>query len=333
MKILILGGTRFVGRHLTTTALEQGHTVTLFNRGRSNPNAFSDVETLIGDRDGDLNALKGREWDAVLDVNSYVPRIVRESAALLKDSVGHFTYISTMSVYADDNPPNISEDAPKKTLDDPNTEAVTGETYGGLKVLCEDAGRDVFGTARSLIIRPGMIVGPYDHTYRFNYWPSRMAEGGDVLAPGNPQNPMQFIDMRDLARFVIDMVGSEQTGVYNTTGPQIEFGAFLETTQKLVNPDAKLVWVDEDFLLENEVSPFNHLPFWLPTANTALMSINIDAAVEAGLTFTPLEDTLRDSLDEAKAQRAQFTEKPEDFGGWGMHPTREQEILAKWRAR
>ena len=189
MNLLILGGTVFLGRHLVEAALARGHAVTLFNRGQHNPDLFPEVERLRGDRDGDLQALEGRRWDAVVDTCGYVPRVVRASAEMLAPNVDHYTFISSISVYADTSKPGIDEQAPVGTLDDPTTEEVTGESYGPLKALCEQAAEAAM-PGRVLNIRPGLIVGPHDPTDRFTYWVRRVAEGGEVLAPGNPHAPV-----------------------------------------------------------------------------------------------------------------------------------------------
>ena len=233
MKLLILGGTKYLGRHLTESALERGHEVTLFNRGRENPDLFhGKVEKLVGDRDGDLAALKGRKWDAVIDTSGYFPRVVKDSARLLADTVDHYTFISTISVYEDFSQPGIEETAPVGKLEDETVEDIGAGAYGPLKALCEQAVEEVM-PGRSLIVRPGLIVGPYDPTDRFTYWPSRIAKGGEVLAPGDGTSPVQFIDARDLAEWVLTMTERKQTGVFNATGPEerLEMKGFLETVR------------------------------------------------------------------------------------------------------
>jgi 2'-hydroxyisoflavone reductase len=221
MKLLILGGTVFLGRHLTEAALAAGHDVTLFNRGQHNANLYPDLEKLRGDRDGGLDVLKGRTWDAVVDTCGYIPRLVRDSASLLSDAVDHYTFISTLSVYDDFRVRGLREEAAVGTLDDETVEAVTGGskgTYGPLKALCEQAAEAAM-PGRVLCARPGLMVGPYDPTDRFTYWPVRVARGGQVLVPPTPQAPVQFIDARDLATWVMRMAEHNKTGVYNATGP------------------------------------------------------------------------------------------------------------------
>ncbi len=218
MRILILGGTVFVGRHLVEAALARGHEVTLFNRGQHGPDLYPGVEKLRGDRDGGLDALRGRRWDAAIDTCGYVPRIVRASATLLANAVDHYTFISSVSVYPEAHTRHLDEDSPVGALDDESVEDVTPETYGPLKALCEQAAEGAM-SGRALTIRPGLIVGPHDPTDRFTYWPRRVAQGGEVLAPGRPERPVQIIDARDLAAWTLQLVASGARGVYNATGP------------------------------------------------------------------------------------------------------------------
>ncbi len=297
MKLLILGGTRFVGRHLVIEALAQGHDVTLFNRGHSNSQLFPEVEKLVGDRDGNLTALEGRKWDAVIDTCGYVPRLVRNSAQLLANSVAHYTFISTISVYQTKGQLDIDETEPVERLEDETVEEITGQTYGPLKVLCEQAAEAAM-PGRVLIVRPGLIVGPHDPTDRFTYWPVRIAEGGEVLAPSDPQQPVEFIDVRDLAKWTILMVEARATGIYNATGPDypLTMQDFLSNCKNTTQSDAKFRWSSEEFLSKHEVTPFMGLPLWLPKESTSLMLINIQKALREGLTFRPLEETIRDTL-------------------------------------
>jgi len=323
MNLLVLGGTRFVGRHIVQAARERGHTVTLFNRGKSDPNLFPDVETLIGDRNGDLSALQGRHWDAVIDTSGYVPRVVRASAELLAAAAEHYTFISTISVYADDIAPHADEDAPLRELDDPSVEEVTGETYGGLKVLCERAVREVFPEA--CIVRPGLVVGPHDPTDRFTYWPHRVAQGGEVLAPGGPDVPVQFIDARDLAAWTVACTEARRGGVYNAVTPadSLTFGELLTTCRQVSGSDARFTWVEEGFLREQGVTP-DDLPLWLPE-HSAFFRLSSERAVDAGLSFRPLEATVRDTLAWDRARE-------EAFKG-GLSREREGELLSAWHAR
>ena len=217
MRILIIGGTRFLGRHLVEAALDRRHEVTLFNRGKSNPDLFPQLETILGDREHDVNNLQGRIWDAVIDVAGYLPRILRLSAEVLEPNVRRYVFISTISVYENFSKAGIDESYPVGKLADETVEEITGETYGPLKALCEQVVHDIYGE-RALIVRPGLIVGPHDPTDRFTYWPVRVARGGDVLAPQSPDVATQIIDVRDLAEFIIKLTEENALGVYNATG-------------------------------------------------------------------------------------------------------------------
>ncbi|MEZ4864677.1 MAG: SDR family oxidoreductase [Caldilineaceae bacterium] len=326
MQLLILGGTVFLGRHLVEAALERGHTVTLFNRGQHNPDLFPEVEKLRGDRDGQLDALRNRQWDAVIDTCGYIPRAVRASAELLADQVDQYVFISTISVYPDYSRAGIDESEPVGVLDDPTVEEVTGETYGPLKALCEAAAEDAL-PSRALIIRPGLIVGPHDPTDRFTYWPARVAAGGAVLAPGDPQQRVQVIDVRDLAAWTIHMVEIGQNGVYNATGPAqpLSMQSFLAECKAVSQSDAQLTWVDEAFLVEQEVGAFVELPLWVPAAMAGLEQVNCAKAMAAGLTYRPLSTTIRDTL-------AWHATRPEPIT-WraGLRAEKENALLEKWR--
>lgn len=327
MRILILGGTVFLGRALVEAALARGHQVTLFNRGRSNPELFPNVEKLRGDRENDLSALDGRRWEAVIDTSGYLPRVVRASAEKLVGAADHYTFISTMSVYADLSEPGIDEDGLLAELDDPTVEAVTGETYGPLKVLCERAVLDVFGE-RALILRPGLIVGPHDPTDRFTYWPYRVAQGGEVLAPGRPARLVQFIDVRDLAEWNIRLVEAGKSGIYNAVGPdpQPSMEELLKTCRAVANNDARFTWVSDDFLLEQGVGPWMELPLWVPETReyAGFFAFDNRRAVQNGLTFRLLADTVGATMLWA-ADRPQ--ERP-----WraGLSREREAELLQAW---
>jgi 2'-hydroxyisoflavone reductase len=328
VKILILGGTVFLGRHFVEAAVARGHEVTLFNRGRHNPQLFAEHERLRGDRDSDLAALRGRRWDAVVDPSGYIPRHVRATAGLLADRVDRYLFISTISVYADGKGPGPDEGSPLETLADESTEEVTGETYGGLKVLCEQAAEAMM-PGRTLIVRPGLIVGPHDPTDRFTYWPWRIAQGGEVLAPGDPAAPVQIIDVRDLATWLVDQLEAEGTGIFNATGPDygLTMGEVLATCQRVVGTPAELVWVGADFLQEQGAKPWVEVPLWLPgEEGVRLMQTNVERALAAGLRFRPLAETTADTL--AWAQ-----ERPGDHE-WraGLAPEKERAILAAWRA-
>ncbi len=329
MRLLILGGTVFLGRHLVECALARGHSVTLFNRGRTNPNLFEGregVTTILGDRDGGLTALGLDPWDAVIDTSGYLPRIVGASAAYLASRVKHYTFISSISVYANFHPPGPQEGSPLALLADERTETVDGETYGGLKALCERAVESAL-PGRGLVLRPGLIVGPDDPTDRFSYWPLRLARGGEVLAPGRPDAPVQVIDVRDLCDWTVRLVEARAVGVFNVTGPAepLTLGGLLETCREVGGADSRLEWVDEPFLVEQGVTPFTELPCWVPTSSEGIHQAGIGRALEAGLRLRPLAETAADTLAwrgpllEARPLRA------------GLDSERESELLAAWR--
>ena len=283
MKILIIGGTKFLGRHLVDAAGAAGHEVTLFNRGKTNPALFPDLETITGDREQEMDKLSGREWDAVIDVAGYLPRIVRLSAEALKDSVRRYVFISSISVYADFRIRGLTEDSPVKQPAR-ETEEVTPETYGWLKALCE---REL-DVHRSLIVRPGILVGPHDYTGRFTYWSWRVAQGGEVLVQGRPGRPLQLLDARDLAAWLLKMVEEGKTGTFNATGPgrPLTMGELLETCREVTGSDATFIWVDRDL----------DLPLWIPEEKSGFDSIDNGKARAEGLTFRPLAETIRDTL-------------------------------------
>ena len=246
MKLLILGGTRFLGRHIAEQALQRGHAVTLLHRGRSGPALFPHAEHRIADRDGDLSTLAAGHWDAAIDTSAYFPRQVQAMAAALGPRVDHYQLVSSISAYASLATAGTTEDAPLATLADPTVEAVTGETYGGLKALCEQAAQAAFG-GRCLINRPGLIVGPHDPTGRFTWWVTRLVRGGNVLAPGDPAAPVQFIDARDAAAWMLLQAEQARGGVFNLTGPNapLTMGGFLDTARRTLNAGAHLQWVDK----------------------------------------------------------------------------------------
>lgn len=339
MKLLILGGTVFLGRALVDAALARGHEVTLFNRGQHNPELYPQVEKLRGDRDGDLSALAGRRWDAVIDTSGYVPRIVRASAELLAPNVEHYSFISSISVYSDNSQPGMDEGGPTGVLEDPATEEV-GPNYGPLKAACERTAEETM-PGKVLNVRAGLIVGPHDRSDRFTYWPVRVARGGDVLAPGRPERVAQLIDVRDLAEWNVRMAESRTAGVYNVTGPQqpLPMGTLLETCKAVSGSDARLVWVDDAFLLEHEAGAWMELPLWIPESRTEMvgfMRVSCARALADGLTYRPLAETVRATLEWNATRPAEETNTAK-YGlgvtGAGMKPEREVEILAAWAAR
>ncbi len=296
MKLLVLGGTKFLGRHAVDAALADGHEVTIFTRGQTSPELFPEVEHLRGDRDGKLGSLAGRTWDGVVDTSGYVPRIVRQSAELLRDAVARYVFVSSISVYGDFSDP-ITEATPIAELDDPDTEEIL-ESYGALKAACERVVEEVYGD-RSARIRAGLIVGPYDPTDRFTYWPRRIAAGGEVLGPGDPDAPVQFVDARDLAAWLVQLALRGPGGVFNATGPaeRLTFEELLDRARTAIGSDANVVWTDEQRVLDAGVQPWTELPLWLPGTDYAGMArADISRAVDAGLRFRPVEETILDTL-------------------------------------
>jgi len=261
MKVLVLGGTVFLGRHVVEAALARGDEVTIFTRGVTAPDLFPDVERLQGDRDGDLAALAGREWDAVVDTSGFVPRVVRQSAELLAGAVGVHCFVSSVSVYADFST-SPTEESAVQTLEDPASEDVD-QHYGALKAACENVVVEVLGD-RALIVRPGLIVGPHDPSGRFTYWPVRIARAGDVLAPGPPSRSVQIVDARDLAAWILDASERRVTGTYNAVAEPTSFEDLVVTCARVAGAEPSVTWVDEAFLQAEGVIPWTELPLWLP---------------------------------------------------------------------
>ncbi len=329
MKVLILGGKRFLGIALVEALLKREHTPTLFNRGKTNPDLFPEIKNLIGERDGGLDALKRRKWDAVIDTSGYIPRVVKQSAELLSSKAGSYTFISSVSVYRDFNSPDIAEDYPLAQLENPDDEDYKGDSYGPLKALCEYEIQQSF-KGNVMVIRPGLIVGPNDPTDRFSYWPWRVDLGGEVLAPSPPSANLQFIDVRDLASFIVHMVEKISTGVYNVTGPRkpATFGSLLVACRESSLSEARFTWADEDFLINEGVMPWTDLPLWVPTVNpayTGFYSININQALKAGLNFKPLSETVADTQAFIKSRPASYKLKV------GMNISTETELLVKYK--
>jgi 2'-hydroxyisoflavone reductase len=324
MKILIIGGTKFLGRHLVESALARGHNVTLFNRGKTNPGLFPQVETLLGDREHDLEKLAGRAWDAVIDVAGYFPRIVRLAATGLERSVNQYVFISSISAYADFKKIGIHESDPVGKIEDETIEEITGESYGPLKALCEKTVLDLYGE-RGLVIRPGLIVGPNDPTDRFTYWPVRVAHGGEIFAPEKPDVPVQIVDVRDLAEFTIRLIEAKASGIYNATGPDyvLTLGAMLETCKQVSNSDAVVHWASVNFMKENKVEEWSDMPVWVPDneENQGFSRVDVSKAIQAGLKFRALSDTVRDTLAWANTRPADHEWRA------GLKTEREQELL------
>jgi 2'-hydroxyisoflavone reductase len=332
---LILGGTAFTGPHQIKYALERGHRVSIFNRGRTQPTVhqelFDDVEKLVGDRNDDLESLKGGEWDAVIDNSASVPRWVRQTAALLRDSVDIYLFTSSLSVHADASKIGVTEDDPVIVLDDPTVEQVTGETYGGLKALCEEEARTAYPDG-AIIVRPHLIVGPGDRSDRWTYWPVRIERGGEVMAPGTPVDPTQYVDARDLAEFDIHLIEQRAVGTYSAVGPlaRLSMAELLYGMRAVVSNDISFTWVDADFLAEHDVRPWMEMTAWLPpVGDTAgFCAFDNSRAVAAGLKYRPLavsaKDTLRwwHSLPEERRARPRA----------GLAADKEERALAEWHA-
>jgi 2'-hydroxyisoflavone reductase len=295
VRILILGGTRFLGRAITDAALGRGDTVTLFNRGLSNPGLYPGVETVIGDRTKDLSALDGRDWDAVIDVAGYDPEVVRLSAETFAKRTGRYAFVSTVSVYASqETTEDQREDAPVAQLR-PGATSLE-ETYGPNKALCEQVVRSVY-RERSLIGRPGLITGPHDPTDRVAYWPRRIARAGRVLVPGDPGDLVQFIDARDLASFFTDACHAGTAGVFNLTGTPVPFGTFIGLCMTATYSDADLIWIDSDRLVAAGVDPGMGIPLWIGEPGyDAFNDVDSSRAAAVGLETRPVVDTLRDTL-------------------------------------
>jgi 2'-hydroxyisoflavone reductase len=337
LRILILGGTGFTGPYQVRYALSRGHKVTTFNRGKTHPSELpTEVEQLIGDRNGKLDALKGRQWDVVIDNPTTLPAWVRDAAQILKGNVERYVFISTISVYADTSN-GVDETAPLAKYDglDPYKETLEAmrasgyKTYGPLKALSEEEAEKWF-PGKTLIIRPGLIVGPGDETDRFTYWPVRIDRGGEVLAPGNSNDPVQFIDARDLAEWTIRMVENRETGIYNATGPAkpLGIGKMLDEIKDALNSNAKFTWVPADFLKQQSVEAWSNMPVWAGD-ELGLARTNTNRALAKGLTFRPLAETARDTL-------AWFKSLPQDRRSKihaGLGPEREAEVLAAWKKR
>lgn len=340
MKILIIGGTVFVGRYLVEAALKRGHEVTLFNRGLHDSGLFPEVERLRGDRRSNLDVLGGRRWDVVIDTCGYTPGAVRATAQQLADSVEHYTFISSISVYANFPLAGFDEDEPVGTITgeqvaeaesfetrDRATAVSYGELYGPLKARCEQAVMETL-PGRALVIRPGLIVGPDDYTDRFTYWPARVARGGEVLAPGQANRSVRMIDVRDLAGWNIRMAEDKQTGTFNASGADgLTMGQLLDECKAVSRSEASFTWVSEEFLLAQGAQLWSEVPLWIPEEANGIFAANNDKAMASGLTFRPLSDTVRDTLEWSATRPADVAWRA------GLKPEREQEILRAWHDR
>ncbi|GAB3342557.1 NAD-dependent epimerase/dehydratase family protein [Marilutibacter aestuarii] len=354
LRILVMGGTGFLGPHFVEAALAQGHRLTLFNRGKSHPERFSDpryaaIEQLQGDRKTDLSALEGEQrWDAVLDTSAYIPADVTRSARLLAPRIGQYLLVSTISVYARNDIVDMDEDAELIRLPDPTVTEVTGETYGGLKALCEAAARAEMPEGTT-VVRPGLIVGPGDTTDRFTYWPARADRGGEILGPGSPEAPTQFIDARDLADFLLHLLETRTLGTFNADAPAgaLTMGAVLDASREAARsmsvrhcvtapcpqpPGAQssVTWVPADFLEAQGVRAWQDMPAWIPARGeyAGFGRTRTTRAQAAGLRYRPLEETVRDTLEWWRAQPESRRAQPRA----GLAPEREAEVLRAWHA-
>lgn len=337
LKILILGGTRFIGLHMTSLALERGHQLTFFNRGKTHTDKFPEIERIKGDRNGEIDGLKDRKWDVVIDNSGYVPRHARLSAGLLAPNVRQYIFISSISVY-----PNFAEPRDEKSavgkLKDETVEKVDGETYGPLKALCEQAVEKAM-PGRTCVIRPGLIVGPDDNTDRFTWWPARAARGGEFIAPGSPGDAFQIIDVRDLAAFTIKVAEENVTGTYNlVSNPNgFKFGELTNACIAAANEQAKpataptATWIPADFLEAQKVEPWSEMPVWLPPKGdeAAFAGTSNAAALAKGLKISPLEKTVDDTMAWHLARPAEEREKLKS----GIAPEKETAVLAAWKAK
>jgi 2'-hydroxyisoflavone reductase len=329
MRILIIGGTVFVGRHITEAAIAAGHEVTVFHRGRSGADLFPGITHLTGDRNNDLSALADGQWDATIDVSAYFPRQVRTLAEALGGRGGRYIYISSTSAYKSPVTPGFDEDAPLGELADPATEEITDETYGPLTVACERLAAELFGADLTTIVRPPYVVGPHDYSYRFTWWVERIAYGGHVLAPGPKEGPIQVIDARDMGRWIVSLAERAETGTFHAVSPPppFSFADMLEAiVAEVAPPSTRLVWVDADFLTEFGETA-ETLPLWPGgDSESDINTADPSRVYAAGLTPRPLGQTI------AELHAAELASPTLPRPGVGLTAEREAELLAAWRA-
>jgi 2'-hydroxyisoflavone reductase len=330
--LLILGGTGFIGPHLTEEALRLGWKVTHFNRGKRAPGGVPEVETLIGDRNGQLDALRGRKWDVVIDDTGQIPKYVKMSAELLAPNVGYCLFISSISAYASFAQPN-DESSPVGHLDDPNIDKTTNDTYGPMKALCEKYSMQAF-KGRASVVRPGYIVGPLDSSDRFTYWPVRASRGGEMMAPGTARDPIQVIDVRDLAAWMMKLAQRRTTGYFNAVSPPRAFtmGDLIEASVRASPASGvRVTWVPEDFLATQWKVEDLDFPPWSPmsgdTAGASLTSTT--RAQRAGLKTRPLQETVTDTLAWFHTLPSARQEKPRA----GIDPHKEADVLKAWHEK
>ena len=329
LKILVLGGTGYIGPHMVREALRRRHNVTLFNRGKTNSALFRDLELLVGDRNNGLDALKDRSWDAVIDNSGYVPRHVTDSARLLSPSVSHYVFVSSISAYASFTGAN-DEDSPLATMPDESVEEVTGGTYGPMKALCEQRAVAEMGEDRVTILRPTYICGPGDHTDRFSYWPVRTMQGGEMLWPGTPQDKIQIIDVRDFANFVVDAVEQRISGTYNAVTPagSYSMGELLADSMAVTGTTVDPTWVSAEFIEAQNLAERGALPIWSPPTGeyAGVAYVNGERATARGLKNRPIKETARDVISWWKTLPEQRTQKVRA----GPSAEREAEVLSLW---
>lgn len=337
MKLLVLGGTLFVGRAVVDRALVLGHDVAMFNRGRTNPGLFPDVEHIVGDRNTDVGGLTGRRFDAVIDTSGYYPRQVATVVEAIGNGIGHYTFLSSVSAYADHDTPGADERAALATVADPGREK-PGSDYGGFKALCEHA-LEAALPGRVHCVRAGLIAGPYDSTDRFGYWVERLATADRVLAPEPSEQPVQIIDVRDLAQWILASSEDGLAGAFNATGPSRSFSHMLEAIKRGVHSRSELVWATEDFLVDRGVEPWTDLPLWLPSHSLpgyrGFMQRSNARATALGLTTRPIEDTAQATLEWLRSRSEASPTR--DYGnppaGSGLTPDREHQLLDAWARR
>lgn len=336
MKILIIGGTKFSGRHLVKAAVANEHEVTIFHRGNHPSGDLGDVEEIFGDRIFNLEKLKNRKFDVVVDMCGYLPQWVETSTEFLKDAVEKYVFISSISAYKDLSQKDFDEDTMLEKLSAEQEERFAkinpegdfnavdlGDMYGALKVLCEEEVTKVF-PENKIIIRPGLIVGEYDFTDRFTYWVMRVASGGEVLAPGNPKEFVQFIDAKDLAKWIVALIENDETGIYNAVIKPltITFGEMLDEIKMATDSDAEFTWVSDEFLQKNDVKPWSEMPLYLPDEIKNMLTANVDKALAKNLTFRPFDETIKDILNWRKTINDELKA--------GISAEREVELLEKW---
>ncbi|GFE89168.1 NAD-dependent epimerase/dehydratase family protein [Steroidobacter agaridevorans] len=331
MKVLILGGTGISGPHLVRELRAAGHQLTLLNRGKRNPGLFKDVETLIGDRAGPLDVLKGRDWDVVVDNSGYFPKQVKLSAELLKGHTQHYIYVSSISAYADLTPPGIDEDYQLAELKDPDATEISNDNYGGLKAACEKVVEQTFGDNQA-VIRPSYIVGPGDSSDRFTYWPVRVARGGEVLAPGTAADTVQFIDVRDMADFMRACVERKIKGRYNLCNPPgaVTMGELLDASKRISKSNASFTWASQSFIEQQKLVENGEIPIWAPPVGKEAGATLVSSAraVAQGLRFRDLDTTIKDTLAWHEQRPAEQKAKLRA----GLTADREAELLKQLKA-